>query len=259
MSSNPYAAPKAAVADATTATQGNFVPGGRSVTAGHGWTWVVDAWNLFKRQPGIWIGTVIVFFLIMIALAFIPLLGSLAGFLVGPVFTAGFVYASRELEAGREMELGHLFAGFRERFGTLVAVGALYLAASVIAALVAALFTGASAWVLLGGNPDPATPGSAAITILLGALVMLALLLPVFMAIWFAPQLVMFHEYGAPQAMRDSFFACLKNIVPFLVYGVVVLLLALVATIPIGLGWFVLLPVIFASVYTSYRGVFFTT
>src|SRR6185503_20891835 len=104
MSSNPYAAPKAAVADAANTMQGSFVAGGRGVPAGHGWTWIVDAWNLFKRQPGIWIATVVVFFLVMFALAFIPLLGSLIGFIIGPVFTAGFAYGSRELEEGRELE-----------------------------------------------------------------------------------------------------------------------------------------------------------
>lgn len=260
MSSNPYAAPKAAVADATSSMQGSYTPGGRAVPAGRGWTWTVEGWILFKRQPGIWIALVVVFFLVMFALAFIPLLGSLLGFIIGPVFTAGFVYGSRELDEGRELEMGHLFAGFRERLGTLAAVGALYLAAWVVAVLIAALFTGASAWMLLGGSAEPVASGAAAATtVLLAVLVMLALMLPVFMAIWFAPQLVLFHDLSAPQAMRDSFFACLKNILPFLVYGAVMLLLAIIATIPIGLGWLVLLPVIFASIYTSYRDVFFSS
>ena len=258
MSSNPYAAPKAAVADAANTMPGNYIAGGRSVPAGHGWTWIVDAWSLFKRQPGVWIATVIVFFLIMFALAFIPLLGSLIGFIIGPVFTAGFAYGSRELEEGRELELGHLFAGFRDRLGTLAAVGGLYLASWVVVALIAALVTGASAWILLGGSADPVTSGAAAATtILLAGLVMLALMMPVFMAIWFAPQLVIFQGLGAPQAMRDSFFACLKNVMPFLVYGAIMLALFIVATIPVGLGWFVLLPVIFASIYTSYRDIYF--
>ena len=40
MSSNPYAAPKAAVADETQVVRGNFVPGGRGVAAGRGTSWI---------------------------------------------------------------------------------------------------------------------------------------------------------------------------------------------------------------------------
>ena len=54
-----------------------------------------------------------------------------------------------------------------------------------------------------------------------------------------------------------SFFACLKNIGSFLIYGIVWMLLAIVATIPLGLGWLVLGPMTIASVYTAYRDIFF--
>ena len=57
--------------------------------------------------------------------------------------------------------------------------------------------------------------------------------------------------------MKASFSACLKNIVPFLVYGVMLFILAVVAMIPFGLGMLVLVPVIIASVYAAYRDVFF--
>ncbi|MGH8732410.1 MAG: hypothetical protein ACREVB_01860, partial [Burkholderiales bacterium] len=56
---NPYAAPKAAVADETVIVNADFVPGGQSRPAGNGWTWIGDSWDLFKRQPGIWIGIVL--------------------------------------------------------------------------------------------------------------------------------------------------------------------------------------------------------
>jgi uncharacterized membrane protein len=82
-------------------------------------------------------------------------------------------------------------------------------------------------------------------------------MLPVFMAMWFAPPLVVFHQQGAVEAMKNSFFACLKNIVPFLLYSVILFVAAIVASIPFGLGWLVLGPVIAASLYTGYRDLFF--
>ncbi len=236
-----------------------FVAAGRSVPAANGWKWIVEGWNLFKRQPGIWIALIVVLMVIFIVLALIPILGSLASMVLGPVFAGGLVIGCRDLEQGGELKIEHLFAGFRERFGTLASVGLIYLAATVIIALLAGLATGAKLSGLLGGaQTDPAAVLAAAMTLLLAALIMLALMLPVVMAIWFAPALAVFHQLGAIEALKSSFAGCLKNIVPFLVYGVILLGLSIVASIPFGLGWLALGPVVAASIYTAYRDIFFS-
>lgn len=254
---NPYAAPKAPVADAAAPLQGDFVPGGRALPAGRGWAWIVEGWNLFKRQPAMWIAIAVLLAVIFVVLALIPLLGSLAAMILAPVFGAGLVIGSRALDQGGSLEIAHLFAGFRERFGTLATVGLTYLGASVAIALVVGLVTGAGVWKLMGGDADPAAIGAAGATVLLAFLVMMALMLPVVMAVWFSPPLVAFHELGAGEAMKASFVACLRNIVPFLVYGVILLLLGVLASLPFALGWLVLGPVMAASLYTSYRDIFF--
>ena len=257
---NPYAAPKATVADAASPQQGNFVPGGRSVPAGNGWAWIAQGWDYFKRRPGLWIGIIVVLAVISIVAAFIPFIGSIALMVLFPVFTAGLMLGCRALEQGGELEFGHLFAGFRERFGTLAAVGAIYLVATMVIALVVGLVTGASMFAMMSGSgtSDPAAAAGALAGVLLAVLVMLALMIPVFMAVWFAAPLVVFHDRGALDAMKESFSGCLRNIVPFLLYGVVLTILSLVAMIPFGLGFLVLGPVAVASVYTAYRDIYFT-
>ena len=52
--------------------------------------------------------------IMIVAAAFIPFLGGLAMTLFGPVFAAGIVVGCKALDEGEELELGHLFAGFRE-------------------------------------------------------------------------------------------------------------------------------------------------
>jgi uncharacterized membrane protein len=260
MSSNPYAAPKAAVADAATATQGNFVPGGRGVAAGHGWDWIVSGWELFKKQPGMWIGIVVVAMILFFVMAFIPLVGSLASMVLGPVFAGGVMLGCKALDEGGELEFGHLFAGFKDKLGALAAVGAIYLAAVIVIALVVGLVTGAGMFALMsGGDPTAGATAGAVMGLLLAVLLMLALLLPVFMAMWFAPALVVLQERGAVDAMKESFAGCLKNIVPFLIYGVVLFVASIIAAIPFGLGYLVLLPVAAGSVYTAYRDIYFTS
>jgi uncharacterized membrane protein len=92
--------------------------------------------------------------------------------------------------------------------------------------------------------------------VMLGALLFLALSLPLIMAVWFAPALVVLRGAEPWTAMKLSFSGCLKNVVPFLVYGLIAILLAIVASVPVMLGWFVLLPVAIASIYTSYCDIF---
>lgn len=252
---NPYAAPKAAVADETVVLNADFVPGGQSRPIGHGWRWIAEGWELFKRQPGLWIGTVLLLFVIMVAAAFIPIIGGLALSLFGPVFAAGIVTGCKALDSGGELEIGHLFAGFRSRTGTLVGVGALYLAASLAVMLVVGLIMGVGMFTMMGGG-DPQAVGAVGMTMVLAILVMFALLLPVIMAIWFAAPLVVFHDHGALDAMKGSFAGCLKNILPFLWYSVVFTGLAIVASLPLMLGWLVLGPVLAASIYTAYKDIY---
>jgi len=245
-------------AEETVIAPGGFVPGGHGVAAGRGGSWIASGWVLFKRQPGMWIAIILVLFIILIALAFIPLIGGLAIYALTPVCVGGLVIGCRALDEGRRLEFAHLFAGFQTRFGTLLATGAVFAVAWLVTAFFASAVTGVSMSVLIGAAATPLTDQATMTNVLLASLIMLALILPVVMAVWFAPPLVVFHQLGALEAMKSSFLGCLRNIVPFLVYGVIGLALAIAATIPLALGWLVLGPVLAASVYTGYRDLYFS-
>jgi len=251
---NPYAAPKAAVADQTVIQNADFVPGGQSRPAGHGWTWIADGWERFKRQPGLWIGMWLLFVVIFIAVGIIPFLGMVTG-IFWPVFVAGFAIGCRALDEGGEMELGHLFAGFRERLGTLLAVGALSFVASLVVGMIVGLAVVGGMFAMMGASPE-AMAAAGGTTVLLAVLITIALLLPVMMAVWFAPLLIVFQQQGAIEAMKQSFTGCLRNIVPFLIYGVIGFVLLFVAMLPLGLGLLVVGPVLTASIYTGYRDIY---
>jgi uncharacterized membrane protein len=76
------------------------------------------------------------------------------------------------------------------------------------------------------------------------------------MALWFAPALVVLRGMAPIEAIKESFLGCLKNVLPFLVYSIVLMVLGIVAAIPLGLGWLVLGPTLIASVYVSYRDIY---
>lgn len=233
----------------------------RKVVAGRGWRWIVDGFALFKKNPPIWIALFVAYFLIVVVVSIIPVVGPLVMSLLAPVFTAGFMLACRAVEKGEELELGYLVAGFKRNTGQLVTVGGLYLVGSII---ILGLMMMSGGGAILGsaalGQMQGAEPTEAMIGamggMLIALLVALALLIPLLMAYWFAPALVVFDDMTAMEAMKRSFAGCLRNILPFLVYGLIAFVLMMVAMIPFGLGMLILVPVLNASIYAGYRDIF---
>ncbi len=229
----------------------------RQVAAGQGWQWIVEGFGLFKKSPVIWVVLVIILFLIAIALHFIPILGPLVLYILSPVFLGGLMMGCKAQQSGEELEITHLIAGFKKNTNALIALGGIYLVGQII--IIAVMFIlGGSAIISLmkGGEPDLAAMTAAMSGAILAVLVALALYVPLAMALWFAPALVIFNDVQPVPALKSSFNACLKNIVPFLIYGIAIFVLALIASIPLFLGFLVLTPVIFASVYISYRDIY---
>jgi len=229
--------------------------GGRAVGAGQGWTWIAEGFGLFRKAPGIWIALVVILFVILVVLAFIPLLGAVATFLVLPVFIGGLLLGCQALQGGGELEVAHLFAGFKAHTGNLIVLGALAIAGWIVVMLPVVVIVGAGAF-LAAIRGDAAGVAALGGSFMLAWLVALALSVPIYMALWFAPALVVLRKMAPIEAIKESFLGCLKNILPFLVYSIVLMVLGIVASIPLGLGWLVLGPTLIASVYVSYRDIY---
>ena len=148
---------------------------------------------------------------------------------------------------------------FRARFGALAAVGAIYLVGMIASIFIASMLTGVGMFSVLGSATTPDQLARLGLTLALALLLVVALMLPLVMAIWFAPPLIVFHDMGAGEAMKASFLGCLKNMLPFLLYGMALLIASVVASIPFMLGWLVLGPVIAATIYTGYRDIYFSS
>src|SRR5262245_13547266 len=228
---------------------------GRAVAAGQGWTWISEAFELFKKQAGMWIGLVLVLFVILIVLAIIPFLGALVTFFLMPVFFGGLMIACQTQQRGGQLEIGHLFAGFKTQTGNLLVLGAIALGGWIVVMVPVLLIVGAGAF-FGAARGDAAGAAAMGGSFLIAWLLAMALSILLYMALWFAPALVALRGTAPVEAIKQSFFACLKNIVPFLIYGIIMMVLAIAASIPLGLGWLVLGPVAIASVYAGYRDIF---
>jgi hypothetical protein len=253
---NPYRPPRSQVVDvAARSALGAYVEGGRAVEAVHGWTWIASAFGLFRKRAGVWVIVTIILGLILILINMLPVVGFVINTLLMPVYIGGLLLGCRALEVDGEFGVGQLFAGFRHGTRRLIAIGALSVVAWIVIMIPLVAIMGKSFFAFMGG--DPSAIAAMGPTVAIGFLVMLGLSVPLYMALWFSPCLVMFHDAESIPALRQSFRACLKNVVPFLVYGVIALVLMVVAAIPLGLGLLVWVPVVMASVYTAYRDIFY--
>jgi len=227
----------------------------RVVPMGNGWNWIASAWPIFSRAAGVWIGMVVALLLIIIVAHLIPFIGAIAIQILWPVFVGGLMIASRTIDGGGQARFSQLFAGFQQRTGTLVTLGVVWLVVSFLIVAIVVGITGVSVFALMAASPEQVF--AAAATALLAALLILALMLPLVMATWFAPALIVFQGMGVAAAMKASFIGSLKNVLPFLLYGIIAMVAGVIASLPVGLGWLVLGPVLTASVYTSYRDIYF--
>jgi len=231
----------------------------KTVPIGRGLDWITEGFALFRLNPLIWIVNLLIFLAIATLLSLVPVVGAIASMLAQPVLVGGMLLGCQALERGQALRIEHLFDGFRQNTQPLLMVGLFSgVAYLLVGLLVFMVVGGALGLSVLGGLADqPALAmGGAMLGYVLSGLIGLALSVPIAMATWFAPALVVFGNRQALDAMQASFSACLRNMLPFLLYGVVALVLAALAMIPFGLGLLVLGPVLVASVYTGYRDIF---
>ena len=231
----------------------------RVVAAGNGWQWIVDGLRLFLRSPLLWLAFTLVLSALWVASFLIPVLGHLLFYLFLPCIFAGMMIGCREQDRGGRLRFDHLFAGFRENAAALVTLGGVFLVSMVIVSGTMFVMVGGPKFMEIARQPavDPETARALLPTLLPALLFGLTALLPVFMVLSYAPLLVAIDKLSPVQAMRLSFAACLRNVMPFLVYGLVaMMLMMLVGILTFFFGLVFLIPVLICSVYTSYKDIF---
>jgi uncharacterized membrane protein len=207
------------------------------VPARTGLDWAREGLELLAAAPATWVGITILFVLMGVVLSVIPLAGLLWSVVV-PIHVGGLMLGCRALRQGQPLEIRHLFNGFEApRVQPLALVGALYLAGSLVVMLpLMAIMVGST---LLSAFALGSSGGSAASMVgvgLVGVAVFLLTMaggLVLSLALWFAPALVVFDGVEALDALKTSLQAGWANVGAFLVYGLVLMGVALVAASPL--------------------------
>jgi len=248
----------------------------QTVTPAAGWRWLATGLAIFRRNPPILSLLVVIYWFTVVFLNVLPLIGAFAASLVIPGLSVGLMQAARNIERGQPANIQTLFGGLRENTRTLLALGALYLVATLGILGLSTIIDGGDLmrYMLATNRTERAAVEDANFT--LPALFVLVLLIPVLMAWWFAPVLAAWHRLTLGRALFFSFVACSMNWRAFVAYGAAVmialgvapglLLAALLMVFPgaasLLTGLFMIVmalvgaPVVFASFYASYRDIF---
>lgn len=241
MSENPYAAPQAQVIEVEgSGGDPGFHTEPLACPAGHGFKWIADGWALFTKSPGVWIGMVLIWWMMILVIGLIPFIGGLITNLINWALIAGMMYGCDKLRRGLPMSVGDLFHGISTRFQPLAIVGCLYLGGYMVALIVTIIVVfavGGASLYAQGGNIEELMrdPMPVILVVLIGVLVLMGLIVPILMAVWFTPALIIFHDLEPIEACKVSFRGCLKNFMPYMVWGIGLLLIFLVPTVPIGI------------------------
>ncbi|WP_297325341.1 BPSS1780 family membrane protein [Nitrosomonas sp.] len=228
------------------------------VNAKQGLQWILSGFYLFRKAPLAWIMVCFTLVLIAMSMSFIPLLGKFIFTLISPVFLAGIMLGCKDMEQGKSLEIAHLLAAFRTNSAPLITIGGVYLIGQILIIGLVMLIGGSQMtdMLLYGKRVDESELMGVMSNMLTSSLIALTLSIPLMMASWFSPLLVVFHNVPPIVAMQRSFFACLKNFIPFQVYGITLIVLTILCLMPYGIGLIVLIPVMFASIYVSYKDIF---
>jgi hypothetical protein len=189
-------------------------------SARHGVLWLRDAARMLSAARVPWLLLLLAYYLIQLAVSVVPIVGPLAMMLLRPVFTVGFLAAAWTQERGGTPQVTHLFRGFRSNLRALIPIGIVLIAGTTAALFASALVDGGALVDLITGGAKRDEAFVIDPRIETGMLFTIACAIPVLLAVWFAPALVVFQDCGAPRALATSLRAALANWRPVAVYGV---------------------------------------
>jgi hypothetical protein len=249
-----------------------------TLPASRGWRWLSEGFGIFRKKQLILALLVLGYWMLMAVINSVPYIGQLAATLLIPVFSVSLMNACRLIEQGALLPPQLLFSGFYKNLRTLLVLGAVYVAVTVVILGISAMIDDGVLFQLIVLGQRPGEQALTSGEVVLAGQVALALFAPVIMAYWYAPVLVAWHDLSAVKALFFSFVACMRNWRAFLVYsGMILLAGAFLPGLVLGLlsSFFsdggdmfstvftvvivlVFLPSLYGSFYVSYRDVFVT-
>ena len=185
-----------------------------------GWLWIKEGFALFRKQPFGLITLFLSYFLVMLGLSFLPLVGQVLPIFLTPLFSVVFWEAGVCIEQNRHVSPVLLLTGLRHPMrGNLLKLGICYSLALVSVLMLANFFIDSNIQPM---NFDKASTNVKEFSLEFGVkLLIFAILycLPI-VFFWYAAPLVIWQRMKVDKAIFFSFITVWKARKAFVVYGV---------------------------------------
>ena len=181
--------------------------------------WLLHGYNIFKKQPIVWILTLLAYWTAMFLFGLIPIFGLLVSLVISPGIAFGFICLARAVDQNQPVLPRIIISGFT---GSKNLISYFWDFTTVVLFLIFMLVTLLNDKSLtdLVNNPDLQIKSEeqSGSSFNIKIITVLILYIPIQMIFWFAPQLVVWGNLNSIKAMFYSFFAVLLNWKSFLTY-----------------------------------------
>jgi hypothetical protein len=239
--------------------------------AGTGWAWLKQGAALFRKQPAGLTTLLFANILISIALSALPVLGPLLAVILIPSLSMAFMQACLMIDNGERVTPRVLLTGFRKpAVVALCKLGVVYLAVSVVLAVLASVMINDTFWLQLSGKQVDPKKMAVDASDMLGMLGLFLLDMAALISLAFAAPLMYWEKMGPGKATFYSFFAVVRSarvfgvmlLAWFAMFFAVCCLVALVVS-KTDLAYVIMLWLIFlfvlllqCAIYAGYRQIF---
>jgi hypothetical protein len=191
-----------------------------SLPAITGWNWIKQGFVLFRKRPRQFSMLFTTYLLVLIALMFVPFIGSFIQAFFAPIFSMIFMMACAQIDRTGELNPLQLRASFAPPVSKrMFTLGGIYLVVALLLTIsVVAVFSwmdGGSFIQLLTGIRKPSASPQQDGVVLLAMLAFFLIFMP---PLWYAAPLIVWQKFPVFQAMFYSFFSVIRAARVFFVY-----------------------------------------
>jgi hypothetical protein len=221
--------------------------------------YISDGFSLLQKNLGGFIGFIILVLIISSVMSMIPIVGNLGVFITTPLM-AGMYLVAAKVKNGEHNEFGDFFKGF-DFIGPLAIMTLITFGLYIVAAIPFFIYMGTSLGPLLGdlGSIDPEDPTFileifANINFGLSFLLMLPL---VYLGIaWsWATFFIVFHKMSPWEALESSRKVITKKFFMFLLFGIVVGIIAVAGMIAFLIGMLFTIPAMMLASFAAFEDI----
>jgi hypothetical protein len=239
--------------------------------------WNKESFKLFKKTPNQSLMLSLAYLFIFMLLPSMPMIQifSIASILIWPIFLVFAVNFYKTHDKNKEENFLAVFEKIKPRLATLLMLGLICLIYAAMVTMV--LNSEMQGFIKLSENNNELVTVINNFVPMIGKLILL--LLPLLMATWFSPMLIVYNNYSLFKSIKSSIAGCLMYIFPlglsWLIFSTIAILFMLSCGLLIGalaslfpaigpslmgviifFALLVITSVMFAFQYISYRDIF---